>query len=152
MIDKYKEKLQIWKEEELSPLQIQHLFKIDNFDKKLVLSICPQTENEKTEYFKWLVDYLNNIIYDKFIKIFDFKLIKTEELVSNRNINQIKLLIKSKIQSKNVYKNHKIFKKDKILYLKTKLLHKIIKRDNIGSPLKGDHKCVLKLKANQQKI
>lgn len=120
-IDKYKEKLQIWKEEELSPLQIQHLFKIDNFDKKLVLSICPQTENEKTEYFKWLVDYLNNIIYDKFIKIFDFKLIKTEELVSNRNINQIKLLIKSKIQSKNVYKNHKIFKKDNFLLSEIKL-------------------------------
>lgn len=120
-IDKYKEKLKIWKDEELSPLQTQYLFKIDNFDKKLVLSISPQTEDEKTEYFKWLVDYLNNVIYDKFKKEFDFKLIKTKELVTNRNINQIKLLVKFKLQSKNVYRNHKTFKKENFLLSELKL-------------------------------
>lgn len=111
-IDKYKEKLQLWKEEELSPLQIQFLFKIDSFDKKLVLSISPQTENEKTEYFKWLVDYLHDIFFNKFSNIFDFKSINSKQLNIIKSIEEIKEIIKSKLNyydikiSLNDYENY----------------------------------------------
>lgn len=111
-VNKYKEKLQLWRDEELSPLQIQFLFKIDSFDKKLVLSISPQTENEKTEYFKWLVDYLHDVFFNKFSNIFDFKSIDSKQLNSIRSIEEIKEIIKSKLNYYDIkislddYENH----------------------------------------------
>ena len=80
-IVRYIEKLQLWRNEELSPFETQYYFTIENFHKQPVLSIFPDSEDKKVEYLKWLVNYLNDIIYNKYKKAFDFKTTEIGDLV-----------------------------------------------------------------------
>ncbi|WP_313578211.1 hypothetical protein [Chishuiella sp.] len=80
-IVRYIEKLQLWRDEELSPFETQYYFTIENFHKQPVLSIFPNSEDKKVEYIKWLVNYLNDIIYNKYKRAFDFKTTEIGDLV-----------------------------------------------------------------------